>query len=186
MTRKRTIGILTLLTAAAASVFALTQGKLSTEQPAPPTVTPTETVTASQPCAYTWAYKDLPEISAEFEASVKTVLPEANAHALAFGEDCVVADGSSTFLAMETDFYVILSVTDLNDDELFGNFIEQVLPIVDGFAPPRVPGPKEGFVEFTFRNGENQRVLRIPLPLGRELRERGLHGAELIAAIEAQ
>ena len=82
MTRKRTIGILTVLTAAAASVFALTQGKLSAEQPAPPTVTPTETVTASQPCAYTWAYKDLPEISAEFEASVKAALPEANAHAL--------------------------------------------------------------------------------------------------------
>ncbi|MFZ5855474.1 MAG: hypothetical protein ACOYZ6_01460 [Chloroflexota bacterium] len=186
MTRKRTIGILTVLTAAAASVFALTQGKLSAEQPAPPTITPTETVMANQPCAYTWAYKDLPEISAEFEASVKAALPEANAHALAFGEDCVAADGSSTFLAMETDFYVILSVTDLDDYELLGNFIEQVLPIVDGFAPPHVPGPKEGFVEFTFRNGENQRVLRVPLSLGRELRERGLHGAELIAAIESQ
>jgi hypothetical protein len=139
-----------------------------------------------QPCAYTWAYKDLPEISAEFENAVKAVLPEANAHALAFGEDCIAADGSSTFGAMETDFYIILSVTELNDDASLGNFIEQALPILDGFAPPRVPGPKEGFLEFTFRSGENQRVFRIPLPLGRELRERGLRGADLIAAIESQ
>jgi hypothetical protein len=186
MRSKRTIGILAVLTTAAASVFALTQGKLSAERRVPPADTPAVTVSANQPCAYTWAYKDLPEISAEFEDAVKTVLPEANAHALAFGEDCTAADGSSTFGAMETDFYVILSVTDLDDDWSLGNFIEQILPILDGFAPPRVPGPNEGFVEFTFRSGENQRVLRISLPLGRELREQGLHGAELVAAIEAQ
>jgi hypothetical protein len=170
----------------AATIFTLAQGQLSAETPAPPTDTPAVTVSANQPCAYTWAYQDLPEISAEFEDAVKTVLPEANAHATAFGEDCTAADGSSTFGAMETDFYVILSVADLGDDELLGKLIEQALPILDGFAPPRVPGPKEGFVEFTFRDGEEQRVLRVPIPLGRKLREQGLHGAELVAAIESQ
>jgi hypothetical protein len=182
MTKKRIAGVFVVLAAAAASLFALRQGTLTANISAPPTAS----VAENQPCAYTWAYKDLLEISAEFEAAVQAVRPEASARAMAFGEDCVAANGSSTFGAMETDFYVILSVADLTDDETLGNFIEQILPIMDNFAAPRVPGPKEGFVEFTFRNGENQRVIRVPIPLGRQLRERDLRGAELIKAIEAQ
>ena len=186
MIKKRIVGVFAILTAAAASLFALGQGTLTANTSATPTEPPTASVAANQPCAYTWAYKDLPEISAEFEAAVQAVHPEASARAMAFGEDCVAADGSSTFGAMETDFYVILSVADLTDDEILGNFIERILPIMDNFATLRVPGPKEGFVEFTFRNGENQRVLRVPIPLGRQLREQGLRGAELLGAIEAQ
>jgi hypothetical protein len=184
MIKKRIIGALAVVTAAAASLFALGQGTFTANTPAPPTEPPTALAAASQPCAYTWAYKDLPEISAEFEAAVRAVHSEASARAVAFGEDCVAADGSATFGAMETDFYVILSAADLTNDETLGNFIEQILPIMDDFATPRVPGPKEGFVEFTFRNGDNQRVIRVPIPLGRQLREQGLRGAELIGAIE--
>lgn len=153
------------------------------EEPLVIAITPSEE--SSSLCAYTWAYHDLPEVSAKFESAVQALLPEAEAHATAFGEDCVSADGRAvSFSAMETDFYVILTVSDLNDNETLGNLIAQVLPALEAFAPSSVPGPKEGFVEFTFRAGENQRVLRVPLPLGRELREKGLSGAELIAAIE--
>jgi hypothetical protein len=41
-------------------------------------------------------------------------------------------------------------------------------------------------VEFTFQNGGEQRVVRVPLPLGRQLREQGLRGAELLAALKNQ
>jgi hypothetical protein len=154
-----------------------------TEEPLVIAITPS--VESSSPCAYTWTYHDLPEISAEFEAAAKALLPEADAHASAFGEDCVSAEGRAVrFSAMETDFYVVISVTDLNDNETLGALIAQVLPALDHFATGSVPGPKEGFIEFTFRAGEDQRVLRVPLPLGRELREKGISGAELIAAIE--
>lgn len=185
--KKRTIGILTALTAAAASLFALTQGTLTADISAPLTETPTETSPAvPQPCAYTWAYKDLPEVSAELQAAVQAILPEASAHAAAFGEDCVASDGSATFGAMETDFYLRIPVADLNDDAALGNLIGQLLPILlDQFPRERLLGPKDGFVEFTFFLGENQRVLRVPIPLGKELREQGLNGAELMNAIHS-
>jgi hypothetical protein len=183
--KKRTIGFLTLLTAASASIFALAQGT-----PAPksiPTVTDTPspmTADVSQPCAYMWAYQPLPEISTELQAALQAVLPEAEARASAYGEDCVAADGSSTFGALETDFYVSIPVQDLTDNGKLGNLVEQVLSVVDGFPPPRVPGGQDGFVEFTFVSGSQQRILRVPIPLGRQLREQGLHGAELLQALE--
>ena len=70
MMKKRTFGILALLTATTASLFALTQGTFTAEISAPLTETPTASASANQPCAYMWAYQDLPEISAELQAAV--------------------------------------------------------------------------------------------------------------------
>ncbi len=164
-----------------------TATRTKTAAPAPPpTETPTPTVPAYQPCAYTWAYKDLPDITSELQAAIQHILPEAEAHATAFGEDCVAQDGSATFGAMETDFYIRVPIEDLNDDNALGSIVEQVLPIIDEFPRPRVPGPMDGFVEFTFFIGNEQRVIRVPIPLGIQLRKDGLRGAELLRAIEEQ
>jgi len=183
--KKRTIGILAILAAAGASFFALAQGALTPKTaPAIPDTPSPIAAAPSQPCAYTWAYENLPDITAELQAAIQKILPEAEARATAFGEDCVAQDGSAAFGAMETDFYIRVLVTDLNDDVALGNLIEQLLPMIDDFASPRVPGPQAGFVEFTFRTGTEQRVVRVPIPLGKRLREQGLRGAELLKAIE--
>jgi len=47
----------------------------------------------------------------------------AQADAFAFREDCVHTDGSKTFLVMETDFNIKLPVTDLADEDAFGDWI---------------------------------------------------------------
>ena len=197
MKRARKWALGAALTAAAA--FAALQTVSAPTPEAGTQSPPIETLTASpevldgatdtaipqpEPCGYQWAYQDLPELTAEFDDAIKSLNPEASGRAQAFGENCVQADGDSTFGAMETDFYVILSVADLNDNEALGNLIAQVLPALEHFATGSVPGPKDGFIEFTFRVGEDQRVLRVPLPLGREVREKGISGAELIAAVE--
>jgi hypothetical protein len=163
-----------------------------TKPPTPaPSVTPTASVTvtsttASLPCYFVWASQNLPDITAELQAAIQAILPEAAVRATAFGENCVAQDGSSTFSALETDFYVTIPVADLQDNEAIGATIGQVLEIVDGFIRPRVPGPNDGFVEFTFASGSGQRVLRVPIPLGKELREKGLRGAALLAALETR
>ena len=194
--KRHTFNLIVLLVViAVASIFSMMRGAStktdndrlhrsdSTEEPL--VIAITSGAESSDACAYTWAYHDLPEVSAQFEAAVTALLPEAEARATAFGEDCISADGRAVrFSAMETDFYVIIPVADLNDNEALGALIAQVLPVLDEFPTGSVPGPKEGFVEFAFRAGDDQRVLRVPLPLGRELREKGLGGAELIAAIE--
>jgi len=183
--KKRTIGILAILAAAGASFFALAQGALTPKTaPAIPDTPSPIAAAPSQPCAYTWAYENLPDITAELQAAIQKILPEAEARATAFGEDCVAQDGSAAFGAMETDFYFIISVGDLADNETLGTLIEQALSVTDDFASPRVPGPQAGFVEFTFLLGDAQRVVRVPIPLGKRLREQGLRGAELLKAIE--
>jgi hypothetical protein len=173
--------LLVLLAAAGIGIFALAE----TQSPSVNTdgSSLAESVAPNQ-CYYTWATKELPDISAEFQATVQTVIPGAEARASAYGEDCVYADGSATFGALETDFYVTVPVADLADDETLGTFIEQILPIVDEFSRPRVPGPQAGFVEFTFKNGAEQRILRVPIPLGKQLREQGLRGVELLEALD--
>ena len=183
--KKRTIGILAILAAAGASFFALARGAPPLQTAPVFTDTPSPIAAApSQPCAYTWAYENLHDITAELQAAIQKILPEAEARATAFGEDCVAQDGSAAFGAMETDFYFNISVGDLADNETLGTLIEQALSVTDDFASPRVPGPQAGFVEFTFRTGTEQRVVRVPIPLGKRLREQGLRGAELLKAIE--
>lgn len=193
--KKRKSLVLLLITVAGASIFALTRSAPTqtdndrfsqpalTEEPLVIAITPSEE--SSSPCAYTWAYHDLPDITVEFASAIKALIPEADARASAFGEDCINADGRAmSFSAMETDFYVTISVADLNDNETLGILIEKILPILDNFPLDKVSGPKEGFIEIIFRAGEDQRVFRLPLSRGRELREQGLHGAELIGAIQ--
>lgn len=185
--KKRLLVILSIVLAIAGlGIFARTRVP-SAPTPEPATDDPYLSVPGSaNPCAYTWAYKDLPEIGAEFQAGARAVLPEAKAHATAFGENCVAADGSATFNAMETDFYLLSAVDDLYDNERLGEVVEKILVITDGFAPPRVPGRQAGFVEFTFWNGSEQRILRVPISEGKQFREQGLHGAQLLEAIETQ
>ena len=190
---KKLVGILAIATTAGAAIIALTQSNPGQVEP-PVTTAPKVTVTASpsptaeyKPCYYVWATQALPEISADFQSAVQAVLPEAEARANAYGENCVAEDGSFTFGAMETDFYVTIPVADLTDSAALGEIAEQVLTLViEQFPRPIVPGGQDGFVEFSFVAGTETHILRAPISLAKELLEKGLHGAELLRALENQ
>lgn len=192
MNRKFIAGFI-VLAAAGASVFALSQGNPGPAEP-PPTTAPEITVTASpspiaeyKPCYFVWATQDLPQVSEEFEAAVQDVLPGAEARANAYGENCVAEDGSFTFGAMETDFYVEVAVGSLTEEEVLGEMVGQVLAIViEEFPRPTVPGGQDGFVEFTFTAGGETRILRAFIRLAKDLLDQGLGGAELLQALERQ
>jgi len=121
--------------------------------------------TSQQECGYQWAYKDLPELTEQFDQAVKTLSSNSNSHATAFGENCIAPDGQVVkFLAMETDFYVSLSVADLNDHEAFGNWIAQVMQVVNSFPPDMLAGPNPGFVEFRFEKSTSESIgVRVPI-----------------------
>ena len=118
-------------------------------------------IPAYEGCAYTWAYHDDPELTRKFDDAVQSIHPEAHANASLFGEDCIYADGHSTFGVMETDFYVRVPVEDFSTEEDFGNLIKQVLDIVTTLPGEEVQGSK-GFVEFSFIRGEVEQItLRV-------------------------
>jgi hypothetical protein len=176
---------LLLLPAIAAGYLALQNNPAGETPASSPTIEPatvTETVTPPsvdsptftptfEGCYYNWAYKDLPELTEKVNSAIRALDPDASAYAQAFGEDCIYADGHSTFGAMETDFYIRLPAAELSDEEAFGNWIGQVMPVVLNLPPDEVPGPTPGSVEFRFTKSDvEQIIVRVPI---RQYREAG-------------
>jgi hypothetical protein len=143
------------------------------------TITPTPSVTITptyEGCYYVWANQSLPEITKKLDAAIRKLQPTASANASAFGENCVYADGHSTFGAMETDFYVQLSIENRSDEDAMGNWIAQVMPLIDQLTG--VPGGP-GYVEFSFQDNQpSPLVVRVPIRQYKS-EAQGLSGAEL-------
>ncbi len=130
------------------------------------TAKPSPTVSADGygGCGYQWAYQDDPELTAKLDEAVRQLDPTAKANAQQFGEDCVYADGNSTFSVMETDFYVHRPIENLTDNEAFGNWMAQVMTLVTQFPREELQGNNYGFVEFWFNKSETEHlVVRVPI-----------------------
>ncbi|MCK6585624.1 MAG: hypothetical protein L6Q49_21185, partial [Anaerolineales bacterium] len=134
------------------------------DTPHPPTSAATTDVSTTQ-CGYQWAYQELPELTAQFDAIIQTLIPNSVSRATAYGENCIAANGQVVrFLVMETDFYVTVSVEILDDHETFGNWIAQVMQVVNGLPPDLVQGPQPGFVEFRFEKDAMEGIgFRVPI-----------------------
>jgi hypothetical protein len=147
--------------------FPQTVPPLTTE--ASPALPTTGVPSNPQECGYQWAYKDLPELSSSFHQSILVLHPEAQASAFAFGENCVHSDGSADFIAMETDFNVHLPVAELTDYGSFGNWISQVIGIVEQLPSNLLLGPQPGVLEFKFIKSEAEFLYaRVPIQQYRE------------------
>jgi hypothetical protein len=156
-----------------------TEPPTTAEAPASETEAAPDTSLPTEPCGYQWAYQDDPGLTEELDTAVKALNPSASARVQAFGENCVRADGASTFGAMETDFYIRLPVEDLSNEEQFGNWVKQVLDIVTQIPRDKLQGPNYGFVEFTFEKSEAEQII-FRAPIQQYLNEaQGKSGAEL-------
>jgi hypothetical protein len=114
-------------------------------------------------CAYTWAYHNAHELTEKLSAAFLAIDPVINARAEYYGEDCVYADGHSTFGVMETDFYIHKPVDNLTNEEAFGNWMSQAMKIVIEIPREQIQG-NYGFVEFWFEKSEGEHVIvRVPI-----------------------
>lgn len=169
------------------TLLAGTYTALRVTAPGPASATETPTALPSfEGCAYVWAYEDLPEVSAQFDAAVKELIPAANGRAQAFGENCVYGDGHADFGAMETDFYVSLEVQNHNDEAALGDQMAKIMTMVlQRFPRASLPGGQDGFVEFTFRtDATDPLILRVPIRTFRD-EAQALAGAELFQKFSA-
>ena len=138
-----------------------------------PSLTP-----AYEGCAYIWAHHDSPELTAKLDQAVRAIDPQASANVDLFGEDCVYADGHSTFSTMETNFYIRRQVNASASDEEFGNWMKQGMELVGKIPEEEIPG-NTGFVEFWFTKNETE-TFNVRVPLQRYLSEaQGKSGAEV-------
>jgi hypothetical protein len=143
------------------------------------TITPTPSVTITptyEGCYYVWAHQSLPEVTEKLDDAIRVLQPTASANADAFGENCVYADGHSTFGAMETDFYVYFSIESRSDEDAMGDWIAQVMRVIDQLTG--VPGGP-GFVEFSFQdNDPSPLIVRVPVYQYKS-KAQGMTGAKL-------
>ena len=156
------------------------------EAPAPQTVGPTQDYEAVE-CAYMWANNPLPELSDNFNKVLKDVQPQANGYAEAYGENCIDNEGNIVrFLTMETDFYIMLKVDDLEDKQALGELIEQVLAVVAKFPKEDTPGPQPGYVGITFEAPTDELHLWFTQTDGETAIKNGLKGEELFNTLQAK
>ena len=130
-----------------------------------PTATFTPDLSAAAQCAYQWANQDIPELTAQLDTAIKAVIPHSTSRASAFGENCIGNNGRVLrFGAMETDFYVAVSVESLTDYETFGNWIVQAMQAINSMPPDLLMGPNKGFVEFSFKKSSSDAInFRVPI-----------------------
>ena len=99
----------------------------------------------------------MPELSGSFQKSILALQPEAQANAYAFGENCILADGTiGGFSAMETDFNVTLQVNDLTDESELGEWIVKVMQVIEAIPPDQIVGPRPGRVSLIFQSNGDQ------------------------------
>ncbi len=180
----RPLFLLTLALSACASVNLVTPGAPgSTELPSTtldassttaPEITPT-----SESCAYVWASQELPDLSKKVYDALQAVDTNLTGNAYAYGENCVYADGHGTFAAMETDFRVKVSVTDLKDEKALGDWLSRAMGAITKLPSDEVPGPQPGRVEFDFSKSETENLfLNVPIAKYQKMAP-GISGAEL-------
>jgi hypothetical protein len=114
------------------------------------TATAATTVAQAPNCYYVWSSQDLPDLSRQLDRELRVVDPALSGGAYAYGEDCVAADGTRTFSAMETDFQIQVRVDDLADKERMGNAIGDAMAVVRRLPPSQLQGPQPGRAEFEF------------------------------------
>lgn len=141
--------------------------------------------TASTECAFIWANEPLPELSDELNQALKDYPLQAKGYAQAYGENCVTSDGDILrFLAMETDFYITLQVDDLEDEQVLGELVEQVMELLTEFPTGATPGPQPGYVGITFEVPEDSSQLWVMRAEIESALENGLRGKELLNALQ--
>jgi hypothetical protein len=151
----------------------------------PPDGSITEVGPVPQDCGYQWANQDLPEVSQSFQAAIQALQPTARASAVAFGENCIRADGSvAGFLPMETDFNIALQVDDLANESVLGKWIVQVMQAIEAIPAEQIAGPRPGRVSIVFQSSTAQSVLNFYINQYNDLPP-GLNYAEIYEALKA-
>ena len=137
--------------------------EIQTALPATDTPIPTVATSSYEPCGYQWAYHNAEELGAMFDEGMRDMHPATSGNVSFYGEDCVYADGTSTFSALETDFFVRIPVEELTNEDVLGEWISLTLQLVLELPTDMLQG-KYGFVEFWFeKSASEQLTMRVPI-----------------------
>lgn len=151
---------------------------------ATPSNTPLPTTTGtSGPCAFMWARKDLPDVTVLAQIALQMsglLLDDATVRVEAYGESCGGASNAGRFMAMTTDFYVTIPVSDLSDETLAKQVKAIYWALIGGLEVHWLPA-RFGYLDITFSHEGETRNLRTMFPEIEHQLE--LEGAAFIQAV---
>ena len=84
---------------------------------------------------------------------------------------------------METDFNIALQVSDLADESALGEWIVNVMQVVESIPPDQIVGPRPGRISLAFRSGIDQKFVNFYINQYQGLPS-GLSSAEIYRALQ--
>lgn len=149
---------------------------------------PTEQSSGDDPdCGYNWATQPLPELSADLQKkAIKLGIRASEVSAAAYGENCILADGTiDHFAAMQTDLYFKVQVDNLDDRDTLGAIAEEIIGFVEDIPQNSLQGPNSGYIQinYTSYHGDMQ-SLWFRLADAQTALQNGLVGADLFKELE--
>ena len=143
---------------------------------------PQATMVDDTQCGYQWATQPLPDVTAELQQRLeKQNILAAEVNAAAYGENCVLADGTiARFLAKQTDLYFKVPVADMEDTQNLGELAEGIILFVEDIPADLLVGPNEGYIQINYSSAFGQMAsLWFQPSTGRAALDKGLRGADL-------
>jgi hypothetical protein len=133
-------------------------------------------------CAYTWAHRDLPDVTALAQAALdEAAIPKTTVHADAYGEDCIDTNTTTVkgFGAMTTDFYLTVEFTDLTDQSALVDYVETVNTTLLSLPQDTLPA-RPGHLDITFKSGAEAKYFRTMFDEIKRALDKNLSGANLL------
>ncbi|MEN4042369.1 MAG: hypothetical protein ROW39_08500 [Anaerolineaceae bacterium] len=168
---------------------------LMPERAQPTVVTPVETATPYNPleepggdirCAYVWDSRPMPEFTLLVQAAYRTARMEhVVANVSGYGENCLDPETKEIvrFLMMRSDFYLSITVENVDDRDALGRELSAAMMVIKGFPDGTFPGTESPSVLVRFEGGENIINLSFSVAEFEQALEDGLAGAALLDAL---
>lgn len=151
----------------------------------PPTPEPTATFN-SLLCLYVEDFRPLNELTTTyFDLLDDAGFSDFEVQVEAYGQVCLDDNKEvREFLARQTNIRLSMSISSLEDLELVGNRLRDVLDVIYSIPQVELPGSDIGNLSVTFSSAGNEMQFSFPLDLGRRALEQGLSGDRLVEVLQ--
>jgi hypothetical protein len=145
----------------------------------------TESASFTQ-CAYSWAHRDLPDVTTLAQAALDKIdIPKTTVRADAYGEDCIDLDTNKvkSFGAMTTDFYLTVELSNLGDQTALADYVSNVYTALIALPQDSLPA-RPGYLDMTFTSTAETKHLRTTFDEIKSALDKGLTGANFLDALD--
>jgi hypothetical protein len=136
-------------------------------------------------CAYSWAHRDLPDVTTLAQAALdKTDGPKTTVRADAYGEDCIDQNTNTVrgFGAMTTDFYLTVELSNLSDQTALADYVKATYTALLTLQQDGLPA-HPGYLDITFTSGAETKHLRTTFDAIKSALDKNLIGAAFLVSL---